>query len=171
MEIDLTSFIDNKQNVWFKVKDFALILGYSNTRDAIKRHVSGNHKIERLSRQRRETRRWSETYFIDEAGFYELVFGSKLETAKKFRDWVFTQVLTPIPIRKYGQYKLFDYPNNHMFKIENEFDLHTKVVKLLGNFTLSAFLWQRWVKTKVHHVKELTVGNRVIPKALQTCCL
>ena len=46
------------------------------------------------------------TYFIDEAGFYELVFGSKLEAAKKFRDRVFTTVLPSI--RKYGQYKLFD---------------------------------------------------------------
>ena len=110
----------------------ALIPGYSNTRDAIKRHVSENHKIKQLSRQRRETRRWSETYFIDEAGFYELVCGSKLETAKKFRDWVLTQVLPSI--RKYGQYKLFDNPNNHMFKIENEFDLHTKVVEYIRRF-------------------------------------
>ena len=122
LEIELTSFIDNKQNIRFKSKDVALILGYSNTTDAIKRHVSGNHKIKHLSRQQRETRGWSETYFIDEAGFYELVFGSKLETAKKFRDWVFTQVLPSI--RKYGQYKLFDNLNNKMFKIENETDLH-----------------------------------------------
>ena len=42
--------------------------------------------------------------FIDEAGFYELIFISKLEAAKKFRDWVFTTVLPSI--RKYGQYKL-----------------------------------------------------------------
>ena len=48
--------------------------------------------------------------FIDEAGFYELVFSSKLEAAKKFRDWVFTTVLPSI--RKYGQYKLFDSPWN-----------------------------------------------------------
>ncbi|CAH3145052.1 unnamed protein product, partial [Porites lobata] len=80
----------------------------------------------------RETRRWSETYFIDEAGFYELVFGSKLKTAKKIRDWVFTQVLPSI--RKHGQYKLFDNPNNHMFKFENEFDLHTKVVEYIRRF-------------------------------------
>ena len=51
--------------------------------------------------------------------------------------------------------------------IENEFNLHTKVVEyILGDFNLqSAFLWQHWVKTKIHQVQELTVGNRVIPKA------
>ena len=32
MNIELTSYIDNKQNVWFKGKDFAKILGYSNTK-------------------------------------------------------------------------------------------------------------------------------------------
>ena len=99
-DVDLTSFIDNKQNVWFKGKDVALILGHSNTRDAIKRHVSENHKIKQLSRQRRETRRWSEgkkqysgqpvsqtgwseTYFTDEAEFYKLVFGLKIGDSKK----------------------------------------------------------------------------------------
>ncbi|CAH3189270.1 unnamed protein product, partial [Porites evermanni] len=61
-----------------------------------------------------------------------VVFGSKLETAKKFRNWVFTQVLPSI--RKYGQYKLFDNPNNKMFKIENETDLHCKVVHLIRNY-------------------------------------
>ena len=108
--IELKSFIDNKQNVWFRGKDVATILGYKNTDDVIKRHVSENHKRKLLFRQPRKSRGWSMTYFIDEAGFYELVFSSKLEAAKKFRDWVFTTVLPSI--RKYGYYKLF--------KIENE---------------------------------------------------
>lgn len=69
---------------------------------------------------------------INEPGFYELIFGSKLETAKKFRDWVFEKVLPSI--RKYGQYKLFDNPNYKMFKIENETDLHCKVVEYIHRF-------------------------------------
>ena len=44
--------------------------------------------------------------FLDKAGFYELVFSSKLETAKMFREWVFTKVLPSI--RKYGYYKMID---------------------------------------------------------------
>ena len=44
LEIELTSFIDDKQNVWFKGKDVAAILGYSNTCNALERHVSYNHK-------------------------------------------------------------------------------------------------------------------------------
>ena len=70
--------------------------------------------------------------FIDEAGFYELVFSSKLEAAKKFRDWLFTTVLPSI--RKYGQYKLFDSPLNKMIMIGNECDLHYKVVDLIRKY-------------------------------------
>ena len=144
--IELNSYIDKQQNVWFRGKDVATILGYSKPENAIERHVSKNHKKRQNTwypvsgSQVQNPKscpgktlgqvRWCT--FIDEAGFYELVFSSKLEAAKKFRDWVFTSVLPSI--RKYGQYKMFDNPNNKMFKIENETDLHYKVVQLIRNY-------------------------------------
>ena len=70
--------------------------------------------------------------FINEPGFYELVFSSKLEFAKKFRQWVFNTVLPSI--RKYGQYKMFDSPWNKMIMIGNETDLHYKVVQLIRRY-------------------------------------
>ena len=69
LEIDLTSFIDSKQNVWFKGKDVARILGYSDTNQAIRKHVTENHKIKHVFRQPVKTTGWSMTYFIDEVGF------------------------------------------------------------------------------------------------------
>ena len=85
--IELTPYIDNKQNVWFKGKDVASILGYSKPENAIARHVSNNHKIrqiiwypvsgsqvQKLKSCPVETTgqgRWCT--LIDEAGFYELV--------------------------------------------------------------------------------------------------
>ena len=45
LKIELTSYIDNKQNVWFKGKDIAKILGYSDTRNAIMTHVSEENNI------------------------------------------------------------------------------------------------------------------------------
>ena len=39
LNVDLTSFIDNKQNIWFKGKYVALILGYSGTDQAIRYNV------------------------------------------------------------------------------------------------------------------------------------
>ena len=42
MNIELTSRIDNKQNVWFRGKNIALILGYENENrnQILKNHVS-----------------------------------------------------------------------------------------------------------------------------------
>ena len=103
--IKFNSYIDNKCRVWFKAKEVAEILGYKNTVDAIRKHVSENHK--RKIVQQRETRGCTFTYLIDEAGFYELVYKSRLPSAKMFREWVFSKVLPSI--RKYGYYKMFDY--------------------------------------------------------------
>ena len=70
--------------------------------------------------------------YLTESGLYSLIFGSKLEKAKSFKRWVTKDVL-PF-IRKTGMY---DYCINHKyndtlsFKIENETDLHVKVVHFL----------------------------------------
>ena len=141
LEIELTSFIDDKQNVWFKGKDVARILGYKDTVNALKQHVSVENKMIQFIRlnccggetppQQNDTRgKWCT--FINEPGFYELVFSSKLEFAKRFRQWVFTTVLPSI--RKYDQYKLFDSPWNKMIMIGNETDLHYKVVNLMRRY-------------------------------------
>ena len=153
--IELTSYINKQQNVWFRGKDVAEILGYSDTKQAIRKHVSVENKIIQLSRTTsvggvKTTPQQSKSVggvkttpqqndirgkyctFINEPGFYELVFGSKLETAKKFRQWVFNIVLPSI--RKYGQYKLFDSPWNKMIMIGNETDLHYKVVELIRKY-------------------------------------
>ena len=110
--IKLNSYIDEKCRVWFNAKQVAQILGYKNTEHAIKRHVSENHKRTFLFCSPPETggqqndTRGKYFIFFDEAGFYELVFKSKLPTAKIFREWVFSKVLPSI--RKFGYYINFD---------------------------------------------------------------
>ncbi|CAH3029657.1 unnamed protein product, partial [Porites evermanni] len=119
--------------VWFRGKDVAKILGYSDTDQAVTKNLSKNHKMIHLVYPNCCPVVWTGQYtFIDEAAFYELIFSSKLEAAKKFRDWVFTTVLSSI--RKYGQYKLFDSPWNKMIMIGNETDLHYKVVDLIRRY-------------------------------------
>ena len=86
----------------FKQNKFQ-ILEYKNTVDAIKRHVSKSNKIKKV--HQRETRGCTFTFYINEPGFYELVFRSKLPAAKMFRQWVFSEVLPSI--RKYGYFKMF----------------------------------------------------------------
>ena len=120
--IEITSFIDNKLRIWFKAKEVAQILKYKNTDDAIKRHVSENHKrtflfcCPRESRGQQIDTRGKYCLFIDEPGFYELVFKSKLPATKMFREWVFTKVLPSI--RKYGYYNKFKKENKRLIIVD-----------------------------------------------------
>ena len=109
--VEITSYIDKQQNIFFKGKDVAQILGYSNTKKAVLTHVDSEDKQLICWRPQNGTGNNSDLRgkyftFINESGFYSLVLSSKLETAKKFKRWV-TSVVLP-NIRKYGQYKLFD---------------------------------------------------------------
>ena len=166
MNIERTSYIDDKLNVGFRGMDVAKILGYSNTRKAIWNHVDSDDKQQIFTHHTsvskmgtvgpkcwgpetgyQQNNSWGPkmgpttkpgvTYcdgrpqtkgpetgrqtwgvkttpqgslctFINESGFYSLILSSLLETAKKFKHWVTSQVLPSI--RKYGQYKLFDNP-------------------------------------------------------------
>ena len=136
--IELTSYIDKQQNVWFRGKDVAEILGYSNTKKAVLKHVDREDKQQIFTHHSRGPKMGpvapsgSMCTYINESGFYSLLLSSKLETAKKFKHWITSQVLPSI--RKYGFYKMFDNPNNKMFKIENETDLHYKVVELIRKY-------------------------------------
>ena len=138
LEIELTSFIDDKQNVWFRGRDIAEILGYSNSKKAIQMHVDSDDKQRIFVPHTRGPNLGplapcgSLCTFINESGFYSLVLSSKLESAKKFKYWVTSKVLPSI--RKYGQYKLFDSPWNKMIMIGNETDLHYKVVGLIRKY-------------------------------------
>ena len=133
--VELTSYIDKQQNIWFVGKDVSTILGYSDTNQAIRKHVDDE---DRKSYPVETTGQVRWCTFINESGFYSLVLSSKLETAKKFKKWVTSEVLPSI--RKFGYYKLFDNPNNKMFKVENEMDLHSKVVHLIRNFYPDAIM-------------------------------
>lgn len=134
-------------------KDIAKILGYEDPGRAVRCHIDPEDKFQRgggegkidfpsennLQRGRKIDLLFINTpggkqkaVLISESGFYSLAISSKLEPAKKFKHWVTSEVLPSI--RKYGQYKLFDNPNNNMFKIENEFDLHCKVVQSIRTF-------------------------------------
>ncbi|WP_285151742.1 phage antirepressor [Listeria monocytogenes] len=92
-----TVFIENEPH--FIGKDVAKVLGYSNSRDALKRHVflknKGVVKHDSLGGSQNLTA-------INEAGLYQLIFKSKLESAERFQDWVTSEVLPSV--RKHGAY-------------------------------------------------------------------
>lgn len=85
---------------WFVGKDVAVSLGYKDTSDALKKHVADEDKLTRCFADSGQNR---QMYIINESGLYALIFGSKLESAKRFKHWVTSEVLPAI--RKTGAYQ------------------------------------------------------------------
>lgn len=86
---------------WFVGRDVAKALGYSNTKDAIIKRVDVEDKMngvaicDPIGREHKPV-------LINESGLYSLILTSKLESAKKFKHWVTSEVLPSI--RKHGAY-------------------------------------------------------------------
>lgn len=87
---------------WFVGKDVANALGYSNNRKAISDHVGEEDKRDGVT-IRDSIGREQNPILINESGMYSLIFGSKLESAKRFKHWVTSEVLPTI--RKTGSYQ------------------------------------------------------------------
>ena len=132
-------------DIWFKGRDIANALGYENPLKAIRMHVDPDDKMpinelltvskgvsnsdipSKINYQR-------STIYVHESGLYTLIFKSKLESAKIFMKWVTSEVLPSI--RKTGSYIMpidvgHKFNNALTFKIENETDLHVKVVSFM----------------------------------------
>ncbi len=84
---------------WLVGKDVAVALGYKDTVNSLKAHIDEEDK----RGWRITTPRGEQTMtIINESGLYSLIFGSKLESAKRFKRWVTSEVLPAI--RKTGRY-------------------------------------------------------------------
>lgn len=84
---------------WFVAKDIASKLGYKNGSRDINRHV---HKDDRQNYRNGTFESNRGMTIINESGLYALIFGSKLDSAKRFKHWVTSEVLPSI--RKHGAY-------------------------------------------------------------------
>lgn len=77
--------------------DIAVALGYSNPREALRRHCKGVVKRDTLTEGGPQ-----QLSFIPEGDVYRLIVHSKLPSAERFERWVFDEVLPSI--RKHGAY-------------------------------------------------------------------
>lgn len=84
----------------FVAIDICTALGLSNARKAVADHVD----TEDIIKAEIETKGGRQTVnCVNESGLYALIFGSKLENAKRFKRWVTNEVLPAI--RKQGHYE------------------------------------------------------------------
>lgn len=101
-----TVTIDNEP--WFVGKDMAEALGYAKARNAIASHVEQDDKKDAPIQG--DLGGVQQMTIINESGLYALIFGSKLESAKRFKHWVTSEVLPSI--RKHGVYAVDELINN-----------------------------------------------------------
>lgn len=97
------TFLINKEP-YFVGKDVTDILGYSNNRDALVKHVDDEDKDSVVIRDGNKGN--PNQTVINESGLYSLILSSKLPRAKKFKRWVTHEVLPTI--RRTGQYSVQD---------------------------------------------------------------
>lgn len=91
--------IDNEP--WFVGKDVTMALGYQNASKALADHVE---ECDKLNNESLSSLGQRGGWLINESGLYALIFGSKLESAKRFKHWVTSEVLPEI--RKTGGYQM-----------------------------------------------------------------
>ena len=105
----MRTMTDKNGEPFFCGKDVCDALGYKRAYDAIRQHVSLSDTV-KCSIARNVKNRYGESpktqmvqmLFVNESGVYSLVFGSKLESAQRFKHWVTSEVLPAI--RKNGGY-------------------------------------------------------------------
>lgn len=120
--------VDGEDKVLFCGADVAQALGYSNTTDALKRHC--RYIVKREVPHPQSPEKTLETNFIPESDVYRLIFGSKLEDAEKFQNWIFDDVIPTI--RKTG-----GYVNNDELFIETYFSQVEESTKAMLRATLA----------------------------------
>ncbi len=108
---------------WFVGKDVAEALKYNEPHKAIQRHVEDDDRTKYPVTD--STGRTQDTWLISESGLYALIFGSKLESAKRFKHWVTNEVLPAI--RKHGIYATDNVIDNILNNPDFGIELLTKL--------------------------------------------
>lgn len=148
---------------YFVGKDVAEILGYLKPANAIATHVDDEDKTTALI-QGTGSNYKSKTIIINESGLYSLIFSSKLESAKRFKRWVTSEVLPSL--RKTGSYQVPDNPMDAlklMFKAteqtkEEIATVKADVIDLRENQKLDTGdynLLSRTINQRVAHIQKI----------------
>ena len=114
---------------FFVGKDVAKALGYSNTRDALNKHVDREDKSTVAIR---DTAYETRAVVINESGLYSLILSSKLEQAKAFKRWVTSEVLPAI--RKTGRYEL---TTQELKQLAADADYAEQVLRSVNCYTMT----------------------------------
>jgi prophage antirepressor-like protein len=112
------------ENPWFCGKDVCKALGYSDYKDALKKHVHDRkkHNLSSISGGGVSpppfTHNELQSIYINESGLYDLVFHCRLPIALQFKDWITEEVLPSL--RKKGEYNVQSHNVDELTKYFEE---------------------------------------------------
>ena len=144
-QVECVKLVDE---IWFRGKDIAKALGYSDTMRAVQLHVEveDKKKLEELRGDSEScptlhnlTTNQLASIYINESGLYSLILQSHKPEAKQFKNWVTHEVLPAL--RQNGTYTIMkNTPLNPQIKLINEYDLHVKVIGFIRRFRSDAVI-------------------------------
>ena len=154
---DISIAFDNKNKIWFSLRDVFKALDYKDIKKEIKRFdIDKKHLISYGKLNIKQTdeyqKKHPQTVMIDESGIYILLDKSTKPIAKKFRDSLFTDILTDL--REKGKFsfdnkyaKKLNKINRTLKNLRREQSLHSKTSKNYTNATGKGFIYVLKVKT------------------------
>ena len=111
------------RETYFVGKDVASALGYNNPEKAVRQHVDNEDKgVNKMGTPGGN----QQAIIINESGLYSLILSSKLESAKRFKRWVTSEVLPAI--RKNGRYEL-EKQNSQLCKQNGQLSKQNRVLE------------------------------------------
>ena len=102
---EIRTATDEHGEIWFVANDVCAALELGNPRQALETHVDAEdvQQMDTLTSGGKQL-----TNHVNESGLYALIFGSRKESAKRFKRWVTSEVLPAI--RKNGHYVTSENP-------------------------------------------------------------
>lgn len=152
--------VDEKGEPWFCAKDVCDALGYLKARNAIAQHVDEDDAlkqglIDSMGRKQQTT-------FINESGLYALILSSKLESAKRFKHWVTSEVLPAI--RKHGAY----FTNDALERAVREPDFLIKLASVIKHERQQKEMYAQKCTEQGETIKQLEKQSAYVVHVLQS---
>lgn len=152
--------VDEKGEPWFCAKDVAIALGYKKPEWAVAKHVevddSAKHGvIDSMGRKQIAT-------FINESGLYSLILSSKLESAKRFKNWVTSEVLPAI--RKHGAY----FTNDALERAVREPDFLIKLASAIKHERQQKEMYAQKCTEQGETIKQMEKQSAYVDYVLQS---
>lgn len=123
---EILIFFDKDENIWFSGVHVAKLLGYKNTKKALRIHVKPKYKeqfrnIKKISKIIKQDIH-PMTIFLTESGLYQFLATSKQEKAKKFQTWLY-EIALPILHENAKKYLKENYDKKIKQKLQQKQNL------------------------------------------------